>query len=560
MLSVCKVESISSCFTRFGESIDSYELPERFTFPFYYEPHPLSLLAVKELQDHLKTQTDWKHDFGIDHFVDGVNVGKMFGVLVVENPEGEIGYLSAFSGKLADQNMQPGFVPPVVNILKEDGFFRKGEKEIEEITRSIEQFEGSAEHLDAKKKYEETVKRTEDQLSEMRENHKARKQSRDEKRQSALSSELKESLQNESKRDHFEMKDLKRSSAQFLEEAKKQFEEVDNKLKNLKKKRKQKSQDLQDKLFDAYQFLNMRGESKNLLDIFQETVQKEPPSGAGECAIPKLLQYAFLNDLKPLAMAEFWWGQSPKSEIRKHGNFYHSCKGKCEPILTHMLDGMDLDPSPLLSFPTTNLEIETLYEDEWVLVIHKPEGLLSVPGKENKDSVLTRMEEKYPKATGPIIVHRLDRATSGLMLIAKTKEAHKILQEQFLTKTTKKRYVAVLDGVLKEDSGTIDLPLRVDLEDRPRQLVCYEHGKSALTKWEVIERTESKTRVNFYPITGRTHQLRVHAAHHAGLNAPIFGDTLYGQNADRLHLHAEEIEFMHPMTNEKMVFEKKADF
>ncbi len=554
-------------FNRFQSSTESIALPEKFTYPFFYEPHPLCLLAAKELQDHLNQQEDWNHDFGIDHLVEGVNVGKMFGVLVVRHKDGEIGYLSAFSGRLADQVLPPGFVPPVVDILKVGGFFRKGEKEIEGINREVETFEQSPEYVRAKTHLKKEIQEAELKLAQIKALHKKAKQSRDAQRKEGKAQlgavefeKLETQLKNQSKRDHFEMKDLKRKLDVHIKQLKNDFSKFQAPLDQLKKKRRKKSQQLQNEIFEAFEFLNIKGETRNLLDIFSEIGQEVPPSGAGECAMPKLLQYAFAHDLRPMAMAEFWWGQSPKSEIRKHGQFYPSCKGKCEPILSHMLEGMEVETSPLLSTPTTNLEISTLYEDEVMLVISKPEGLLSVPGKTNKDSVLARMEEKYPEATGPIIVHRLDRATSGLILIAKTKEAHKALQEQFISKTTRKRYVALLDGVLSEDSGEIDLPLRVDLEDRPRQLVCYEHGKPARTRWEVIERRGSRTRVNFYPITGRTHQLRVHAAHHSGLNAPIIGDNLYGQTADRLYLHAEEIEFIHPVTGEKLTFTDSAPF
>ncbi len=264
--------------------------------------------------------------------------------------------------------------------------------------------------------------------------------------------------------------------------------------------------------------------------------------------------------MKPLAMAEFWWGQSPKSEIRTHGQFYPSCKGKCEPILSHMLSDMNVDESPMTAVKTDHLELPILFEDEVILVVNKPAGFLSVPGKTQSDSVYQRMIEKYPNATGPIIVHRLDRATSGLMVIAKTKDAHQNLQEQFRTRSVKKQYVAILEGDVKEEKGVIDLPLRVDLEDRPRQLVCFEHGKPALTHWEAMERSKGRTRIHFFPKTGRTHQLRVHAAHQDGLNKPIVGDDLYGTKDKRLHLHAESLEFNHPISREKLAFTIAPDF
>jgi len=260
-------------------------------------------------------------------------------------------------------------------------------------------------------------------------------------------------------------------------------------------------------------------------------------------------------------MAEFWWGQSPKSEIRKHKQFYPACKSKCEPILlSHMLKGLDMEANPFQENPAEGKEIEIIYEDEILAVINKPAEFLSVPGKIISDSVYQRVKDLYPNATGPLIVHRLDMSTSGLMLIAKDEETYVKLQGQFIKRTIKKRYVALLDGVLKEKDGFIDLPLRVDLDDRPRQLVCYEHGKSAQTKWERIEIRNNQTLVYFYPITGRTHQLRVHASHELGLKTPIVGDDLYGSKANRLHLHAESLTFEHPISKEELTIQKESEF
>ena len=272
------------------------------------------------------------------------------------------------------------------------------------------------------------------------------------------------------------------------------------------------------------------------------------------------MQYAFSHNLEPVAMAEFWWGQSPNKEIRKHKQFYPACQRKCKPILTHMLAGMELDTDPLLQNPAIGKELETIFEDEQLIVIYKPAEFLSVPGIHIQDSVYTRIKQQINNISGPIIVHRLDMSTSGLLVLAKNKKAHKNLQSQFIKKTVQKRYTALLDGITTEDKGTINLPLRVDLDDRPRQLVCFEHGKPAETNWEVIERKNGKTKVHFYPISGRTHQLRVHAAHKLGLNIPIIGDDLYGQKADRLYLHADTLEFMHPTTKQQLKFYKKADF
>ena len=326
--------------------------------------------------------------------------------------------------------------------------------------------------------------------------------------------------------------------------------------------------------------------------MFELTVQKVPPAGAVECALPKLLQYAYLHQLKPLAMAEFWWGDSPKNEIRHHGYYYPSCKGKCEPILQHMLQGLEVDENPLLNPVHEEEELEIVFEDEWLLVVNKPAGMLSVPGKaEDRDSVYHRLKKKYPEATGPMIVHRLDMATSGLLLVAKTKEVHQDLQAQFANRSIKKRYVAVLDGIVLPErtgnTGRIELPLCLNPLDRPRQMVSSEHGKEAITEYQIISESEritsasentfnesnridesersinesrKYTRIIFYPLTGRTHQLRVHAAHPEGLGCPILGDELYGKKADRLYLHAEYIEFRHPIYGDILCIQKEADF
>lgn len=328
----------------------------------------------------------------------------------------------------------------------------------------------------------------------------------------------------------------------------------------MKEERKTKSNSLQNQLFDQYQFLNKFNQKKGLLDIFSNTSFQQPPAAAGECAAPKLLQYAFQNELEPICMAEFWWGDSPKSEIRKHGHYYPACTGKCEPILGHMLQGIELNENLLLTQNSQVEELDILYQDDDLIVINKPEEFLSVPGIEIKDSVYLRIKQLFPLATGPIIVHRLDMSTSGILVLALNKESHKILQQQFIKRKVEKRYIALLDGNITDNEGFINLPLRVDLDDRPRQMVCYEYGKIAQTKYEVIKRKDNKTLIYFYPITGRTHQLRVHASHVLGLNASIIGDDLYGSKANRLHLHAESLEFTHPKTKEIMKFEVDPNF
>ena len=552
-----------TCFTPFQSPISEYTLPERFTFPFYYEPHPLSVLAAKELQAYIETQTAWKHNFW-DAEKASLIIGKMFGVLVVQNKEQQLGYLAAFSGKLANSNHHERFVPPIFDMLTEGSFLNQGMAVLNTLNQQVKELEETPDYL---KKRAELEKEKEISITEIKEKKaiikaakKARKIRRQEEKE-RLSLEdfqqLQEELRKESIKGNYELKDLARYWKRRLITYQEKVDFYTTQLEALKTERKNKSASLQKQLFEEYQFLNQAGELKSLLDIFQDKV---PIGGAGECAAPKLLNYAFQHQMKPIVMAEFWWGQSPRSAIRKHKQFYPACIGKCKPILTHMLDGILMDENPLLKNPAEGKELAIVYEDAYLLVVNKPAEFLSVPGRVIQDSVAQRMKNKYPNATGPLVVHRLDMSTSGLLLIAKSLETHKYLQYQFIKRTVKKRYVALLEGVVEEAEGIIDLPLHPDWNNRPRQLVCYEQGKSAKTKWKVISRTQENTRIHFYPITGRTHQLRVHAAHTLGLNRPIVGDDLYGTKGERLLLHAEWIEFTHPISKERMSVEVAADF
>ncbi len=541
--------------------------PARFTFPFHYTPHPLALAAVADLQRHLESQSDWYHDFG--HGEDaGVGAkGKMFGVLVVENEKGEFGYLAAFSGKLADSNHLPGFVPPVYDVLLAEGFYKQGEKEVNAINARIDVLENADDLEEAREHLARTQEQAKDEIASEKATIKAAKAERKEQRSAAekdLSEpeflKLKEELARQSVGSHFALKDLIRAWDARLKTATEALATFTDEIARLKALRKTMSNDLQHRIFAEYRFLDAEGKVRDLTDIFKDTIFKTPPAGAGECAAPKLLQFAYLQGYKPVAMAEFWWGQSPRSEIRKHGHFYPACRGKCEPILGHMLGGLLVDPNPMLENPAAGKELPIIYEDDYLLVVNKPHEFLSVPGRTIEDSVWLRIKQQYPDATGPLIVHRLDMSTSGLLLLTKTKDTHKLLQHQFFKRSVKKRYVALLDGKVAGEEGIIDLPLRGDIEDRPRQIVCHEHGKTSRTHWKVINRGNGRTRVHFWPVTGRTHQLRVHAAHPHGLNAAILGDDLYGQPADRLHLHAEWISFVHPYTREEVAFEVKAAF
>lgn len=545
------------------EQIKGIDLPEKFTFPFYYQPHQLTRIAVNELQEYLESQ-DLEHNFGLNPQQKGLIIGKMFGVLVVQDPNGKLGYLSAFSGKLAGTNNHQKFVPPVFDMLTENSFFLKEEEILNRINRQIEEIETNPDYLRLKSDFKKAQTNSKEEITLFKKQLKHNKNERKHLRE--INKHLPETeyqafekdLIKQSLRDKHELRILENRYKQILDDLQSEITFYENQIETLKKERKEKSALLQEQLFEQYSFLNQYGKTKSLKDIFSRTVFGKPPAGAGECATPKLLHYAFAHRLKPLAMAEFWWGASPKSEIRKHKQFYPACTGKCEPILKHMLEGIEIEENPFLKNLAADKKLEIVYEDDCLIVVNKPFDLLSVEGINVKDSAYTRLKNMLQ--IEPLIVHRLDMATSGLLVVAKTKEAHKLIQKQFLKHIVKKRYTALLNGIVENDKGRINLPLRGNLNDRPRQLVCFEFGKKAITEYEVIERKNNITKIHFYPLTGRTHQLRMHAAHPLGLNAPIVGDDLYGTSADRLYLHASFLEFIHPKTKKIVQFKAKEEF
>ncbi len=546
------------------EAVAGISLPTLFTCPFYYEPHPLSLLATADLQQYLSTQTDWVHNFGLGspREGNGLVIGKMFGVLVVKDTNGHLGYLAAFSGKLAGGNHHHRFVPPVFDMLREDGFFRQEETQLTALNQQIESLQNSETLAIARQQLSEATQAYEQRLAALKADISSQKLKRQQAREEAsrLLSEqdyqqLDTQLRQESTQEQYNLKNFKRLQTALLAEKQAKVAALLTTIQSLLQERKERSAALQERLFEQYTFLNALGEQRSLRAIFQQAPKPEPPAGAGECAAPKLLQYAFLKGYTPLAIAEFWWGQSPSSEIRTHRHFYPACRSKCVPILGHMLAGLACEPNPLLSNPAENKALPIVYEDTDLLVVNKPHDFLSVPGRSVKDSVYTRIRARNPEASGPLIVHRLDMSTSGLMVVPKNLPAYIQLQRQFLKRSIRKRYLAILEGEVQGEEGEINLPLRVDLNDRPRQLVCYEHGKKATTRWQVIARQAGYTTVHFYPITGRSHQLRVHAAHPQGLHCPIKGDDIYGRRSDRLYLHAAYLAFEHPTTKEILQFE-----
>ena len=593
--------------------------PRQFTYPFCYDVDPLAEAASLELQRYIADADLMSTEKGC---------GKMFGVLVVEyeDESGALqrGFLAAYSGLLGGRNNWPYFVPPVFDAQQPDGHFKRTEREISAINREIAAIEHDAEYLQSVEQHEQTKKRLQAEVDAFKAEVDVAKARRDVRRKSG--EPLSEEEQAEMIRESQFMKAELRRRRKAMEQAESTFHIPQSTfLKSLQRKRKQMSDELQRWLFSAYRMLNAKGEERDLIDIFREYTHAMPPAGAGDCCAPKLLQYAYLHRLRPVCMAEFWWGESPASEIRHHLHYYPACRSKCLPILTHMLKGLDVAPNPLAQKRHT-AEPRVLYADEYIMVVDKPAGMLSVPGKaesvrsEFSDSANISVEEYFANLQLPTnsqftteqftigeadnsklkiqnskflkAAHRLDMDTSGLLVLARTEEAYVELQRQFASRETVKRYEAVLSGVPTQNSKlktqnsstqpsgcleAISLPLIADINDRPRQRVDMEHGKPALTLYNIVEVRavdantavayttkkvdKGRTLIHLYPKTGRTHQLRVHCAHPLGLACPILGDPLYGiERADRMYLHAAELTFRHPVTGETMHFLSPSGF
>ena len=605
------------------------DIPQGMNNPLDYEPHPLCIAVCKELQTYLAGRKDWREE---------IDRGKMFGVLIVEKPhenmdssdnqQREIGYLAAYSGQIGGRSDWEDFVPAVFDYLQPDGYFKVHEAEITNLNHAIARLSSDEKMKEAKHIIHDLQQERQRTIAAYQEKMKEAKAKRDARRQEALltakangatggsglSPEEEQAMLKESQFMKAELRRLKKALSEKTT-LEKEYTDFQENLQQMRQLRKTLSDALQQWLFMQFQMLNYQGESKDLLEIFRDetllgnqnivtsrvaAMKMVPPAGSGECCEPKLLQYAYLHGLKPLQMAMFWWGESPKEEIRHHLQYYPACNGKCKPILHWMLpssvfaqssvnaiDG-NMNHGSTINHAYIYNKVEILYDDRELAVIHKPEGLLSVPGKDtHQPSIYAWARKQYSEAEGPLIVHRLDMATSGLMIIAKTEFAYHRLQNAFLHHQVQKKYVAIVcpkdkeaeERILRLASGenhrgTISLPLMPDYLDRPRQIVNHEQGKEAITEYEILGSEERRVksgefnssedknlRLALYPKTGRTHQLRVHCAHHEGLNAPILGDPLYGnEKAPRLFLHAEEITFEHPLTGKTMIITRKADF
>lgn len=543
--------------------------PHQFTFPFCYEPHPLCRLAAAEVEHHIVESGVWQGE---------TSCGKMFGVLVVseerrakseesDGSEGALGFIAAYSGLLAGRNDWAYFVPPVFDAQQPDGHFKVTERSISDINKEIDGIRRSADYQSAKNREEELRQSAYEQIAAMKQHIASAKAERDRRRSDAqaglvhISEAEAAAMTRESQTLKADLRRLKQRLDMELSAAHALTFQYDERIAALRQRRRSMSDELQRWLFMQYRMLNARGEERNLIDIFSTTTHGIPPAGAGDCCAPKLLQYAYSHGLQPVCMAEFWWGESPRQEIRHHLSYYPACRSKCLPILTHMLQGLDVEPNPLTA--TASEELKIVYEDDAICVVDKPAGMLSVPGKDNVESVESIMRQRWHQYDGnPIMVHRLDRDTSGLMVVARTLEAYHSLQQQFARRIAAKRYEAVLDGVPATQEGTISLPLMPDITDRPRQRVDMEHGKPSVTTYRVVSTQNHRTLVWLFPHTGRTHQLRVHCAHPLGLATPILGDPLYGRGtaAPRMYLNAAELEITHPVTGRRMQWKSESAF
>ena len=543
--------------------------PHQFTFPFCYEPHPLCRLAAAEVEHHIVESGVWQGE---------TSCGKMFGVLVVRYELGvrnyelgvrscELGFIAAYSGLLAGRNDWAYFVPPVFDAQQPDGHFKVTERSISDINREIDCIRHSDEYKRVKAEEAALRQKAADRIAAMKQHIASAKAERDRRRRDAqaglvhISEAETAAMTRESQTLKADLRRLKQRLDMELSAAHALTFQYDERIAALRQRRRSMSDELQRWLFMQYRMLNARGEERNLIDIFSTTTHGIPPAGAGDCCAPKLLQYAYSHGLQPVCMAEFWWGESPRQEIRHHLSYYPACRSKCLPILTHMLQGLDVEPNPLTA--TASEELKIVYEDDAICVVDKPAGMLSVPGKDNVESVESIMRQRWHQYDGnPIMVHRLDRDTSGLMVVARTLEAYHSLQQQFACRTAAKRYEAVLDGVPALQQGTISLPLMPDITDRPRQRVDMEHGKPSVTTYRVVSTQNHRTLVWLFPHTGRTHQLRVHCAHPLGLATPILGDPLYGRGtaAPRMYLNAAELEITHPVTGRRMQWKSESAF
>lgn len=539
--------------------------------PFDYVPDPACDEAFHALLSRIEQLQESSEPADVN-FCRELEAGKMLGVMIAEDSGGNRHTLYSFSGQIGDGGFHyPGFVDPVFDYQQPDGHFKTKEADISRQTLEIAAFE-KKELAEAKRAYEATEKSLKSDIEDYKEVCRRSKAERDSRRKSGKADEAElAAMIRQSQFEKAELRRRKQKAAAELAPFAIRLKNAETHLQSLKEHRRSDSEKLQQWLFDNFKLLDAEGESTSLSGIFASAPLKIPPSGAGECCAPKLLQAAYLQGLRPLAMAEYWYGRPKEGEIRRHGEHYPACRGKCLPILRHMLRGLSIYPpieEETFLHQLSPAELEIIFENEWFCVVEKPPGMLSVPGKGASVSVEEWLAGHYGAGRFVKMAHRLDQDTSGLLIAAFGEESLKTIRGLFAMRKIHKTYVAELEGDYESRGlrphGRISLPLTPDWLDRPRQKIDHNEGKEALTDYEFLGTTEGKSKIIFHPLTGRTHQLRVHAAATEGLGMPIVGDRLYGHRPDkysgRMHLHARRIEFDFPLDGRHYCFESPETF
>ena len=537
--------------------------------PFNYTPGAACEEAFSRLVARLDALKQSANPDDIN-FCRELEAGKMLGVLIAVDANGLRHTLYAFSGQLGIGGFyHQGFVGPVFDYLRPDGYFKTKEAEISLQNREIAQFEKSV-LAPLKRDHELANDKLNAEVAEYKERCRRSKLERDAKREAGIADPVEiAAMTRQSQFEKAELHRLKKRLAATLEPIAANLAKAQSHIDAMKETRRADSEALQQWLFNNFKVLNARGESRSLSEIFADTPMMIPPSGAGECCAPKLLQEAYRQRWQPVAIAEYWYGKPKGGEVRLHGEHYPACRGKCLPVLSWMLQGVSIEPpldSEIQAIGAHNPEI--IYENQWFCVVNKPSGMLSVPGKGAAISLQQWLEEKYGADRQVRMVHRLDQDTSGLIRAAFGQTSLKVMQSLFTMRKVEKTYVAVLEGDYQSlgipPHGRIDLPLAPDWLDRPRQRIDFDGGKPAVTDYEFIATSNCRSRIMFHPLTGRTHQLRAHAASAHGLGMPIAGDRLYGKNAgnasERLLLHAQKIKFTFPLDGQPYSFESPAPF
>ncbi len=518
-----------------------------FTNPFRYSPDPLVVQAAQEVIARIDSSPELRAAF---------SEGKMLGVLIVKD-----GCLAAFSGSVGGRSHIEGFVPPIFDLLDPSGPFMTREAEITALNNKIHSLETSPSMTGRREELAAAERSRDEEIGLQKARMAISKRERDEIRSELSDPSRHDMLIRESQFEKAELKRLKQSWEERISGLKAEINRLESEIHELKSRRSQMSDELQDWIFSRYIVHNSSGEEASIKEIFAAE-GLVPPGGTGDCAAPKLLEYAFRNGLEPLAMGEFWYGKSPDTAVRTHGHFYPSCTSKCGPLLGWMLRGTEVCADEPCG--GDGLDMDIIYEDEALVAVDKPSGMPSVPGLDGRVSAYEVLKRSHDEIHA---VHRLDMDTSGILIFAKTPEAAVDLRRQFEEHSVQKTYMARLSAAPEGKpmaagmKGRIELPLGPDYDERPRQKVDCSHGKPALTEYEVISINEDGTTdIIFHPYTGRTHQLRVHAAHILGLGRPILGDLLYGGSpSSRLNLHAEAITFRHPLTSEKVCIKSRVN-